>query len=179
MHATFRLPRGMQLRPPSDGEMLLAAIVAAPHEMLPKLLFLDWAQENAEQVRQWIARAAARERLLTEQGIGYRAANGIRLQPSDRAFKKSRVSLRTAIKPFAACLAWLAPRGKRRTMHPLLVSYEWKHAVEAAFERDLSLYIPEGVFIGAAIHAGFGWERVPGSLSARHGISGRDPATSV
>jgi hypothetical protein len=176
MHHTLQLPRGTKSLPPTEGDLLLSAIRDAPHEMTLKLGFLDWCDENARLVGCWIARAIAREPMLTDQGIGYRNTNGTRCRPTDVLFKQSRAWMPTAVRPFAASLAWLATRGKRKTMNPRRVSYGLKHDVERAFEAAAPGYVPQGVFIAAAIHAGFGWQWVPGTPNCQHAISSRPPS---
>jgi hypothetical protein len=151
------------------GTDLLSAISEQPVEMTPKLEFLDWAAEEHDTVRQWIAAAMEKEPRLTINGIELNDPH-LAKQNADAVFQHQREILRDETQAFAACLTWLAACKKRNTVSAGESSYGYKHRVEKCFS-EIGVYVPNGAFIAAAIHAGFSYEIVPCSLNTLHGIS--------
>ena len=69
--------------------------------------------------------------------------------------QKEREEIFHHIKELDACCDWLEPMRKNKHVNRRRSSYTYKHMVEV----ETGLYIPNGVFIVAAIHRGFKFER--------------------
>lgn len=74
---------------------------------------------------------------------------------------------------FEAACDWLSTQSKIKTMNPNHSSYGLKHIVERASKAKgaSKTYVSNGTFIAAAIHMGFAYKHIPGSLNAMFGIS--------
>lgn len=114
---------------------------------------------------------AERTPLLTYWGIGtgepQRKPDGRWEDHRDinAAFRRQREALVEAdIESFLACLALLSNISKTRTVRPAAGSYRLKHIAEhfvCHYPEGGDLgprYVSNGVFIAAAVHAGFAWK---------------------
>jgi hypothetical protein len=84
---------------------------------------------------------------------GFKTPRNAYLYPSSR---RDMLSNDEWVITFIACRAWLEQREKQITFNQSGTSYGWKHIAE----RDTGTYIPNGVFIAAAIAEEFRFQRV-------------------
>lgn len=70
---------------------------------------------------------------------------------------------------FDLVVAWLEKHPQARTLNAnrLATSYNWKHVAEKAIKR----YIPNGVFVTAALHVGLVVESIEGTYDAHVNLS--------
>jgi hypothetical protein len=80
---------------------------------------------------------------------------------------RKRLAGQHAAEEFIRAVSWLEKVPKRKTFNPCNTSY----GIKEAAERWSGDYISNGVFIAAAIHAGFRVEQLPGSPNVQIGIA--------
>ena len=69
--------------------------------------------------------------------------------PGDKEDERQEIYLRH--RELDACIQWLKPMKKIQSINNWRSSYTYKHMVEV----EAGIYIPNGIFIVAAIHDGF------------------------
>jgi uncharacterized protein (TIGR02996 family) len=142
----------------SDGPALLAAIRANPLELTPQLMYLDWAKENPDAVRAMLEAACEAIPRLTANGVGIGDQKDDTPAKRVERFHAWRAELLREHVAFAASMAWLATRGKRKSVDGN--SYSYKHAVERHWNDKTParyVYVPNGAFIAAVVCSGFTW----------------------
>ncbi|MGH6826826.1 hypothetical protein [Methyloceanibacter sp.] len=72
-----------------------------------------------------------------------------------------------AAEEFIRAVTWLEKVPKRKTFNP----YNSSYGIKEAAEKWTGDYISNGVFIAAAIHAGFRVAQIPGTPNAEIGIA--------
>jgi hypothetical protein len=158
----------------NESKLLLAAIRADPLELTPQAAYRDWARDNPECIRVAIESAVAEVELLTAFGIGVGRVKGDTPETRQARFDRERLALFADADAFAASMAWLATRGKRRTVDG--GSYGYKHDVERHWQgTEWPVYVPNGSFIAAVVCSGFTWKYDAGGPNVLVGISRRKP----
>lgn len=156
------------------GDALLNQITASPEELTLQLAFRDWCGENPEYMELCLKYAVRKLSDLTASGVGIPFRQDETEDDGDRRFDSERTALFESVDAFAVSLAWLATRGRRRSVDRGRDSYNYKHDVERVWgDTDHPVYVPQGSLIAAAIVSGFPWRVVPGDLSVMIGISRR------
>ncbi|WP_162672535.1 TIGR02996 domain-containing protein [Gemmata massiliana] len=159
----------------SDGPQLLDAIRLHPLELTPRLAYHDWAKEHPDAVHAMIAAVMAvpEFQILTPHGLGLSRRSGETSAEREERLRNERILLLTERDGFSASVAWLATRGTQATVDAGRDSYGYKHDVECSLPGDHAVYVPNGAFIAAAVHAGFVWKTYWASPNVRFGISRR------
>ena len=107
---------------------------------------------------------------LNDEGVGLSSAHG-KLTHDERAalLTSNREALLNSGADCAKVTAWLATVEKAKTVNNRRDSYGLKHVMEA----ETGEYVSNGVFIAAAIHAGFPYWVEAGSINVPLGIAER------
>jgi hypothetical protein len=87
--------------------------------------------------------------------------------PGNFEIERRRLEGNHAAEEFIRAVSWLEKVPRRKTFNPYSSSY----GIKEAAEKWTGDYISNGVFIAAAIHAGFRVAQIPGTPNAEIGIA--------
>lgn len=108
--------------------------------------------------------------------IGFGLSNLRRYTAEERnaELAKQREELLLEVNAFEKVCEWLEKHGETRTtINRTMNSYGWKHIVE----KEIGVYVSNGVFIAAAIHSGFEYKiAAPDSPNAYFNLREHKPA---
>ena len=154
----------------SDAEVAASfGLMRAQHAVAVEYGFAKWADLlQRSPVDQHIAITMVRLPLLNDFGIGMYSQDRKLPEAERRArFEENRQQLRNSAERVAATVEWLRQNVEPiKTINRKHTSYGIKHIAE----KDIG-YITNGVFIAAAVIAGYPYEIVPGSPNVPFGMS--------
>lgn len=145
------------------------SLMRAQHVVAVEHGFASWdALMRGSAVEARLAITMAKLTELNDFGIGLYCDDYRRPKAEQQAiYEKDRATLRRSVARVDATVRWLRENVQPiKTISQRRTSYGWKHVAETDID-----YITNGVFIAAAIIAGYPYEIVPGSPNVPFGMS--------